>query len=148
MHGPAPAKPPAAPRSEEGGSETILVVDDEEAVRVWVALSLRDLGYSVVEAGDATEALRLVGKADPPIDLVLSDIVMPEFDGAKLRARLAKAHPDIPVLLTSGFALEELVRQGRLERGTVLLHKPFDPGQLASAVRNALDAAPLHDRPR
>ncbi len=134
--------PVAVSDPAKGGTETLLVVEDEEGVRTWLARTLRELGYTVVEASDGVEALRLVVEARRPFDLVLSDIVIPGLDGAQLRTRLAEVHPGLPVLLVSGFALEELVRQGRLDSETVLLRKPFDPATVASEVRKALDAAP------
>ncbi|MEO7987056.1 MAG: chemotaxis protein CheB [Gemmatimonadales bacterium] len=143
----APVKPAAPTRNSVGGSETILVVEDEEAVRVWVSRCLREMGYTVVEAGDAASALRMVAEA-PAIDLVVSDVVMPGLDAAKLRARLVEARPELPVVLMSGFAREELIRQGRLDAGTTLMHKPFDPAALAVEVRQALDGARGAARPR
>ena len=142
----APAKPEAPARNPVGGSETILVVEDDEAVRVWVARCLREMEYTVVEAGDGESALRMVAET-PAIDLVVSDVVMPGLDGAKLRARLAEARPGLPIVLMSGFARDELIRQGRLDAGTTLMHKPFDPAALAVEVRRALDRAREEARP-
>jgi two-component system, chemotaxis family, CheB/CheR fusion protein len=140
VHAEPPVKPAPATGAAPGGTETILVVDDEEAVRAWICRSLRGLGYAVVEAGDAAEALLLAGEKQRPLDLVLSDVVMPGLDGVKLRARLAEMRPELPVLFMSGFVLEELVRQGRLDRESILLQKPFDLAALASEVRKALDS--------
>lgn len=134
--------PVPVPDPATGGTETLLIVEDEEGIRTWLARTLRELGYTVVEASDGAEALRLVVEERRPIDLVLSDIVIPGLEGAQLRTRLAEARPGLPVLLISGFAREELVRQGRLDGDTVLLRKPFDPAALASEVRKALHAAP------
>ena len=122
-----------------GGCETVLVVEDEEGVQEWLSRCLQSLGYTVVPAANATEALRLLGGEGVPIDRVISDVVMPGIDGGKLRALVHESRPGLPVILMSGFAVEELVRQGRVEEGTPILHKPYEPATLASEVRRALD---------
>ena len=101
--------------------------------------SLRRLGYVTLEARNADEALRLIAQERSPVDLVLSDVLMPGIDGGELRDRLAEVRPGLPVLLMSGFGLDDLIAQGRLDPGTVLLQKPFTATALASCVREVLD---------
>lgn len=102
---------------------------------------LRELGYTVLEAGNVTEALRPAGDDRRPPELVVSDVIMPGLDGVRLRALLAEAHPHLPVLFMSGIAPEELVRQGRVEAGSPILRKPSDPAALAAEVRRSLGVA-------
>ena len=133
---PKEAKPSAV---AAGGTETVLVVEDEEGVREWITRSLQSLGYKVVATSDPAEALRLLVEERARPDLVLSDVIMPGLDGARLLALVSEVRPGLPVILMSGFAVEELVRQGRVAQGTSILHKPFDPATLAAEVRRALD---------
>jgi two-component system cell cycle sensor histidine kinase/response regulator CckA len=120
------------------GSGIILVVEDEDTVRTWVARLLGELGYTVLEATNGAEALQRVVAPTAAVQLVLSDVVMPEMSGAELRARLAALRPDLPVLLMSGFAADELVRQGLVARGTAVLQKPFAGVELAHRIRESL----------
>jgi two-component system cell cycle sensor histidine kinase/response regulator CckA len=138
----------AEPAVMTRGTETILVVDDEDVVRTWVSRCLRGLGYRVVEASEAGEALRLIAEEERPIELVVSDMVMPGMDGGQLRNRLVELRPGLPVLIMSGFAREELVRQGRLDAQAFLLPKPFGPEALASKVRELLDGRKQAKLPR
>ena len=121
-----------------GGSGVILVVEDENAVRTWVVRLLRELGYTVLEATNGVDALRLIVEQTTAVQLVLSDVVMPGMNGAELRTRLAERRPDLPVLLMSGFAADELIRQGLVARGTAVLQKPFTGVDLAHRVRESL----------
>jgi two-component system CheB/CheR fusion protein len=135
-----PAMASAEPSSVQGGSETIMVVDDQELVRSWVARSLRELGYSTVEATDGFHALSLIAEGKT-VNLVVSDVSMPGMDGSQLRNHLAELCPEVPILFMSGFALDDLVHRGRLEAGTHLMHKPFTADALAAKVREAIGAA-------
>jgi CheY-like chemotaxis protein len=135
-----PAMVPAAPSAAVGGSETILVVDDQVTVRMWVARSLRELGYSTVEAKDGFEALSTLTDGRV-VNLVVSDVTMPGMDGPALRTRLAELHPDLPVIFMSGFAKDDLVHRGAIDAGTPLLHKPFTQVALSVSVREALNTA-------
>ena len=134
---PAP-KTPAEPAATVGGSGTILVVDDQEMVRGWVARSLREMGYSTLEAQDGPEVLRLVAEGPSRVSMVISDVSMPGMDGGELRNRLAELRPDLPMLFMSGFALDDLVNRGKLEVGTPLLLKPFTPAALGAKVRETM----------
>ena len=132
-----PAMAPATPTAPRGGGETILVVDDQEMVRVLTMRSLLELGYATLEAKDGFEALTLIAE-NPAISLVLSDVSMPEMDGRELRTRLAKVRPELPLVYMSGFARDDLVDRGRIDAGMPLLHKPFTSAALATTMKEAL----------
>lgn len=124
------------------GSETILVVEDEEAVRQLVVRVLRHCGYTVFEAGEAKEAMSLEGLHDGRIDLVLTDMVMPGTSGKDLADRLLVRRPDMKVLFVSGYA-EMMMSSGQsLKPGLNFLSKPFTPTALAQTVRKLLDRKP------
>jgi PAS domain S-box-containing protein len=132
------------PRAELGpirlGSETILLVEDDEAVRRLARLVLERSGYRVMDAGNPKEALRLAGQDGQAIDLLLSDVVMPESEGPPLFDRLKGVHPGMRVLYMSGYADEAVVRHGVIAEGTPFLQKPFTPLALCGKVRDLLDA--------
>jgi two-component system, cell cycle sensor histidine kinase and response regulator CckA len=139
---PASAEPVVEERAApvlERGSETILIVDDEPLVRALALRTLEAAGYQCREAGDADEALRVVSEEEP-VDLVVTDVVMPGLSGGALGERLAALRPDIQLLYTSGFAGDDVIRRGLLAHGLPFLQKPFTPGDLARAVREVLDA--------
>lgn len=121
------------------GTETILVVEDEEAVRALVREVLLMEGYTVLEAGDGLQAVAIVEKHPGTIHLLLSDTVMPHFGGRELASRVRALRPDIRVLLMSGYTDEAVMRRGVLEPGTAFLQKPFPPDALARMVREVLD---------
>ena len=140
----AAAEPPAEPEPLPplaGGNETLLIVEDEDLVRALAVRVLRTFGYSCHQAHDASEALRLVDDAETRVDLVVADVVMPGMSGRELGDRLARLRPGVPVLYTSGFTDEDVIRRGMLEVGRPFLQKPFKPHELARAVREALDGA-------
>jgi two-component system, cell cycle sensor histidine kinase and response regulator CckA len=128
----------AAPVS--GGSETVLVAEDEEAVRHLVCRVLRAKGYRVLEARHAEAALDLAAATAEPIDLLVSDLVMPGLGGRALADRLLNLRPALRVLFITGYAPEAVERQGRLPAGHGLLEKPFTADQLAHKVRETLTA--------
>ena len=125
-----------------GGSllkETILVVEDGDAVRDLVCLMLVQNGYRVLEARDGHHALRVCETRPEPIQLVLTDLVMPNMQGADLAERLRRARPDLRILLMSGYANESVAP--RLGRDAVaFLPKPFTSVELVEKVRQVLDA--------
>ena len=135
---PAAELDPQPPLS--GGTERLLVVEDEDLVRALAVRALRSFGYTCHQARDADEALRLLHDPEVRVDLVITDVVMPGLSGRDLGERLAREHPDIPVVYTSGFTDEDVIRRGMLEEGRPFLQKPFTPHELARAVREALDA--------
>jgi two-component system, cell cycle sensor histidine kinase and response regulator CckA len=125
-----------APR---GGSETILLVEDEEMVRGLACRGLREYGYRVLEAGDGDEALRLVADFGHGIDLVISDLVMPVMGGRELGHQLAQSDPSLPVLYMSGYTGDDVLRRGLLDPGAPFQSKPFTAEGLARRVREMLD---------
>ncbi len=118
---------------------TILLVEDDDAVRALVRRILSRAGYVVLETAHPAEALRLAGQESQRIDLVVSDVVMPGMLGKELAERLTGARPDTRVLYMSGYAQPVLAAQGTLDPGVALLEKPFTAADLLSAVRRRLD---------
>jgi CheY-like chemotaxis protein len=129
-------------RKLPGGSETILLVEDDDAVRMLARLTLERGGYRVLQAGNPKEAMRLVHGSAEPIHLLLSDVIMPESEGPPLFDRLAPLHPGLRILYMSGYADEAIVLHGVIVHGTPFLQKPFTPLALAQKVRDVLDAQP------
>jgi PAS domain S-box-containing protein len=122
------------------GTESILVVEDEPAVRAIAVKALRDAGYAVVDAGDGAEALRLLAGPRPPrLDLVVTDAVMPRLGGLELAGRLRAERPDLRVLFVSGYTDRSADLQRCLDARTGFLAKPFTSVGLSRAVRDLLD---------
>jgi CheY-like chemotaxis protein len=133
------------PRMEEGalprGTEAVLVVEDDPFVRSLVVMRLYSLGYSVVTAVDTKDALRKL-RSDVRIDVLFTDIVMPGgINGYQLAELATEVRPGLPILLTSGFALETLAKQGRLQQVGVVLNKPYRKEALALRLREVLSAS-------
>ena len=120
------------------GSETVLLVEDEESVRTLSRTILESYGYSVLEAGSGLEALEMVRERGGSIDLLLTDVVMPSMGGADLVTRLQVLRPGIRVLYMSGYTDDTVVRHAHLKQGRVFLQKPFTPETLVRKVREAL----------
>jgi PAS domain S-box-containing protein len=120
-------------------NETILVVEDDDDVRDYTVEILRELGYRVVEANDGQSALRLFERADQPVQLLLTDVVMPQMSGSELADSARSLQPGLKVLFTSGYTRDAIMRDGRLEPGLDLLSKPFTYTSLAAKVRDLLD---------
>jgi two-component system cell cycle sensor histidine kinase/response regulator CckA len=131
----APA--PSAPAPGHG--ETLLVVEDESALRDVAGRILSGAGYHVLAADGGTQALELAALHDGTIDLLVSDVVMPGMLGKELAERLVHTRPDTRVLYMSGYAQPVLASQGTLDPGVALLEKPFTAADLLSAVRRRLD---------
>ena len=136
VEAPAPAGKTA---SLTGGTETVLLAEDDDAVRRLACLALRQHGYIVLEAHDGEEALR-IARSDPRrhIHLLITDVVMPGLSGGDLALQLANDRPDMRVLYTSGYAEDITMRSG-LKRGVPLLAKPFIAGDIVRRVRETLD---------
>lgn len=133
---PSSVSPPAPGRQDE----LVLVAEDEPMVRSIMARTLRECGYSVIEAGNGQEALSLLGSETRPVRLVVADVVMPDMGGREMASRLAQLWPQIPVLFTSGYTGLDVVRRGLLEEGREFLQKPLAPETLARKVREMMDA--------
>ena len=127
-------------RVVEGGAETILVVDDEEQIRLLCGRALTALGYRVLLAASGAEALELCEQNANEIDLLLSDVVMPRMSGTQLAMRVGQKHPEIKVLFMSGYTPNAIVHHGVMEHGAMLLQKPFTPDGAALKVREVLSA--------
>ncbi len=126
------------------GTETILVVEDEESIRGVIRASLEVYGYRVLEAADGSEGITICERREQRIDLLMADVVMPLMGGPELVRRIGMVRPDLPVLLISGYTDRALTHQGLRESETAFLQKPFTPEALARKVREILDA-PLRD---
>jgi CheY-like chemotaxis protein len=137
QHQEAEGTPPSAPR----GHETLLLADDEVAVRALSGDVLRQSGYTVLEAGHGHEALRVAEGHAGPIHLLVSDVVMPELDGRQLAERLRQVRPELKVLFVSGYTGDEELRQGVRQAAVHFLPKPYTPLALATKVRAVLDQA-------
>jgi len=130
---PAPREP-EAPSGDAG--ETVLVVEDDADVRAYVVEVLRRLGYRVLEAKDGPSALA----SDGPIDLLLTDVVLPGMNGRQLSDAMKARQHDLKVLFMTGYSRNAIVHQGRLDPGVELIQKPLSQGMLAAKVRAVLDA--------
>jgi two-component system cell cycle sensor histidine kinase/response regulator CckA len=122
-----------------GGSETILVVEDDSAVRSLVRSVLESRGYSLLLAHNGEEALELCRQHEGPIHLLLTDVVMPGMSGRELAERLTPIHREMGVLYMSGYTDDAIVHHGVLDAGMAYLQKPFSPETLAGKVRSVLD---------
>lgn len=128
----------ATPARAPGGTETILVVEDQDSVRKLAVRILKGRGYRVLEAARGDEALVVAKKASSPIDLLLTDMVMPGMMGPEVAERLRARQPAIKVLYMSGYAEEVMDKRGLEHRGLKYIPKPFTPDELAVRVRDAL----------
>ena len=122
------------------GTETILLVEDDPALREMAATLLRRLGYTVLAAADGVEALSLKQQPDTGhIDLMFTDVVMPHMSGKELADRVRASYPHTRILFTSAYTENAIVHQGVLNKGVALLQKPFTPSALARKLREVLD---------
>jgi signal transduction histidine kinase len=122
------------------GNETVLLVEDADSLRKLAREVLETNGYTVLEAASGLEALRICGQSGIPIHLLLTDVVMPEMSGRELANQLAPLHPQMRVLYMSGYTDDTIVHHGVLEPGINFIQKPFTPDQLATRVREVLNA--------
>jgi PAS domain S-box-containing protein len=133
------ATPREGPIARPAQGEIVLVVEDEAGVRNISVDALRELGYAVIHAESAGEALRMI-EGHPTIHLLFTDIVMPEMNGRQLADRALAMRPDMKVLYTTGYTRNAVVHNGVLDPGVAFLPKPFTIDQLASKVRQVLDS--------
>jgi CheY-like chemotaxis protein len=131
-------EPAAAPI--QGGSETILVVEDDALVRSSVTAQMQSLGYRAIAVANATEALALIERGTP-FDLLFTDVIMPgPMNGRRLAEEATKRRPGSKVLFMSGYTENAIIHHGRLDPGVLLLAKPFHKSELARMIRQALSA--------
>ena len=121
------------------GTETILLVEDEPAVRELAVALLRSYGYEVIEAANADEAMRLYNSRAAPIHLLLTDVVMPGLNGVELSKRLRLRDPQLKVVFVSGYADSVILRHGAPDAGVNFVQKPYRPAHLASKIREVLE---------
>jgi CheY-like chemotaxis protein len=121
------------------GTETILLVEDEEMVRGLTRQILEECGYTVLEAQNGVEALAVCEKHHGQIDLLMTDVVMPQMGGRELAEKLAHIYPQMQILFTSGYTDDAVVRHGVIEVGTNFIQKPFALDALARKIREVLD---------
>jgi len=123
----------------QGGGETILVVEDQKAVRSFAKAALRQHGYHVIDACDGGEALSVAKECSEQIHLLLTDVIMPGLNGRELCDRLKELRPTLKVLFISGYTADVIANRGVLDPGIAFLHKPFSQEELARKVREVLD---------
>ena len=129
------------PEEPTQGRESILVVEDDDDVRIYTVDSLRELGYRVLEAHDGASALRLLERQDEAPRLLLTDVVMPGMSGRELADQARVLYPDMQILYTTGYARNAIVHGGRLDPGVELLPKPFTFEALAGKIREVIEKA-------
>ena len=134
------------PTEAAGGSETVLLVEDEPVLRGLAVATLREKGYRVLEAVNGEEALRMARQHDGKIDLLLTDVVMPVMGGKEMADALRTSHPDTKVLFTSGYTKDALGHEGVVRPGIVFLQKPYLTAALTRKVREALDEGLIQSR--
>ena len=122
------------------GSETILLVEDDQVLRTFVRDLLMERGYDVVKAANAEEALRWAERYQGPIHLLLTDVIMPGLNGRQLAERIGTLRPDTKILFMSGYTGDIVIRYGLQEMGAEFIQKPFEPESLERKVRAMLDA--------
>src|SRR2546423_1638957 len=129
----------------KGQHQTVLVVDDEEGLRRIVCRTLEQEGYGTLEAAHGAEALEVIEKATEPVDLVVTDVVMPGMDGRELGRRLTQRWPTLPILYISAYDVNDIFRRGSPRNSAPFLQKPFPPQGLITVVRQLpRSACPNH----
>jgi CheY-like chemotaxis protein len=144
---PEETPPAAATGRRPTGVETVLLVEDEQGLRVLARRILESHGYAVIEASGGEEALRISRRHQSPIDLLLTDAVMPGMGGSDLAREIAAERPATRVLYMSGYTDDAVVRQGHLDEGSAFIQKPFASDALVQKVREVLDGAPAPTPP-
>jgi DNA-binding response OmpR family regulator len=130
------------------GSETVLVVEDQDGVRSFAVDTLKQQGYHVIEASDGDQAISVAEQESGPIHLLVTDVVMPGMNGKELSDRLTNVRPNLTVLFISGYTADVIAKRGVLDPGVAFLHKPFSPDELAAKVREVLgdSSSPIGER--
>ncbi|HSF33125.1 MAG TPA: response regulator [Candidatus Tectomicrobia bacterium] len=145
---PSVQKPNASTAKSPQGTETVLLVEDEEEVRAAVSESLQMRGYTVLRARHGKEAVMICRRHVGPIHLLLTDVVMPQMTGLELAQRVFPLRPEIKVLYISGYTSDALAQRRMMAAGTAFLQKPFTPDALVYQVRAVLDTPPHARTPR
>jgi two-component system cell cycle sensor histidine kinase/response regulator CckA len=122
------------------GTETVLLAEDDESLRALGARVLGALGYEVLVARTGSDALRIVAEHKGRIDMIATDVVMPEMNGSQLVEKVLAVRPGLRVLFMSGYTDDEVMRRGVIDGQTAFLQKPYTPDVLAHKVREVLDA--------
>lgn len=134
--------PPPTPTPLRGGHETVLLAEDESALRIAVQRRLERLGYRVLTADTPGEVVRLAQEHGGEIHLLLTDVVMPEMNGRDLAEQIRSLYPTVKLLFMSGYTADVIAHQGVLDERVSFLQKPFSQEELAAAVREALERRP------
>jgi two-component system, cell cycle sensor histidine kinase and response regulator CckA len=129
----------SSPKHLLGGNETILLVEDEPVILDLATKILRYLGYTVLAAATPRKAIESAATGNFVIDLLITDVVMPEMNGRELAERLLSQHPGLKCLYMSGYTTDIIAEQGVLEEGLEFIHKPFACEELAAKIRELLD---------
>jgi two-component system, cell cycle sensor histidine kinase and response regulator CckA len=119
--------------------QVVLVVDDEQGLRDLVCRTLRAQGYRTLEAGHGAEALEVIETSPDPVDLVVTDVVMPGMDGRELGRRLAQRWPDLPILYISAYEVNDIFRRGSPRDSAPFLQKPFPMDGLVTTIRSLIE---------
>ena len=137
---PAPSTEQAAPAATDTphGGETVLVVEDQDAVRRLAKMALTTHGYHVLEAANGAEAHAVAGRHAGEIHLLLTDVVMPGIGGRALAEQMRELRPNLGVILMSGYSEDVVANQDALAGSVMYIQKPFDPNELAAKVRDVL----------
>ena len=122
------------------GTETVLVVEDEESIRRLTTHALRSHGYQVLQASDGEDALALLHRYGGEVDILVTDVVMPRMDGRTLAEQMHTLMPGLKVLYTSGYTDDAVVRHGILQSEVAFVSKPYTPMTLLRRIRQVLDA--------
>ena len=139
---PTTQSPPESGAAPEGGTETILLLEDDALVRRFATAALRRAGYRVIETDAVGEAIRLAEELGPGVHMLFTDVVMPGMNGPEVARRIREAHPRIRVLYASGYTDDTIVHHGVVTHGVTLLQKPYSVADLLAKVRTVLDEPP------
>jgi len=131
-------------KAAAGGAETILLVEDEPSILRMARMMLESKGYTVLTAGTPTEAVEKAEKHSGAIDMLMTDVIMPEMNGRDLAGKITALYPDINLLFMSGYTADAIAHQGILDDRVAFLQKPFSMGDMTEKVRAVLDSA-RHD---